>query len=148
MDKLIASLAAASLLIPAYAMAAPTDSEETRPGAFVGARVQFSLGGREKAVPRAGLTLAPTISRISGGHIVRTRVDDGLSLNFESKLTLTLAGQRADRLLGLKPAPAESKGHKLGLSSGGWVAVGIGVVAIAGGIYFLNLVDEAEDNTD
>jgi hypothetical protein len=38
--------------------------------------------------------------------------------------------------------------EKMGVSKSGWVAIGVGVVAVAAAVGFVLLVDEAKDNTD
>ena len=149
MRKILSSLAAAGLLtMPVQATAASYENLDVRPGAFVGARVHLSLGGKSAARPQAGLTVAPTRSRISDGAIVSTDIAKGLALNFGSKPSVTFAGIRADRALGLAPSAKVNAGPKLGLSKGGWVAVGVGVVAVAAAIYGLSVYDEAKDNSD
>ena len=129
-----------SALVTSPVQAADWRSQTTdvRPGTFVGARVQIPLGGRAAARPRASLTLAPTMSRISSTGMVRTEIGDGLALSFgpRSKPELTLGGIRADTALGLHRNGDPNAGRKHGVSSGGWVAIGLGSAAIiAGGLY-------------
>jgi hypothetical protein len=82
--------------------------------------------------------------------MVRTRVGEGIALNLapSSKPSLTIAGVRADTALGLRPNGQVDADRKLGVSSAGWVAIGVGVVALAAGAYFLYLYNEAEKNSD
>jgi hypothetical protein len=149
MQKLILLVAAASLLtVPAEAHAVQNDRIDVRPGAFVGARFQFSLGGRSASKPRAALAIAPTASRISNGAIVQTRIGEGIALNFGGRPTMTLAGERADRALGFHSAKEVDADRRMGISTGGWIAIGLGAVAVGGGLYFLHLVDEAEENSE
>jgi hypothetical protein len=149
MHKLLLALACASpFAVSTEATAAQFDGSEVRAGAFVGARFQVSLGGKAEAKPRAGLAIAPTLNRAFGGRVDRTAIGQGIALNFGAKPTLTLGGVRADQALRLSPSTGPESKHKLGLSKGGWIAVGVGVVALAGGAYFLHVLDEAKDNTD
>lgn len=147
MRNLILSLACASLMsVPVEGANRQYDNVEVRPGTFIGARFQMSLGGRSAAKPRATLAIAPTMTRISDGAGVRTSIGEGVALNFGRKPTLTLAGVRADQALGLTPSRDADARHKLGVSTGGWIAIGVGVVAVAGGLYFLHLMDVAEEH--
>jgi len=99
-------------------------------GTFVGARAKLSFGGHARARPQAALTIGPTRSSVSSDGIVRTRIGEGLTLNFVGpKPTLTLAGVRADQALGLKPSGKTDAGNKMGMSSTGWIWVGAGVAA-------------------
>jgi hypothetical protein len=151
MQKLTFCLASLSLFaVPLQANAAQYQNGDVRMGAFVGARFQIQLGGRESSRPRAALTLAPTLNRTSGNGINRTIIGEGVALNFGpgSRPALTLAGVRADTALALHRNGNVDSEKRLGISSGGWVAIGLGVVAIGGGLYFLHLVDEANDHSE
>ncbi len=131
-------LAGFSLLaVPLEANAAQNESADVRTGAFVGARFQMQLGGRAAARPRVALALAPTQNRTSSNGFSRTTIGEGMALNFgpTSKPTLTLAGVRADTALRLHRNGDVDPSQRLGISSGGWIAIGLGVVALAGGIY-------------
>ena len=126
------------IMTPVQAADWQTQSADTRPGVFVGGRMQLSLGGKAAARPRASLAIAPTLSRTSSTGVVRTNIGEGLALNFgaRSKPTLTLAGVRADSALGLRPQGKADAERKLGVSDAGWVAIGLGAAAIiAGGLY-------------
>jgi hypothetical protein len=149
MKKLMLGLATAGLMtIPAAANAEQFEFAKVRSGAFAGARFQIALGGRTKSKPRASLTVAPTMTRNSGNNGVRTSIGQGVALNFGQKPTLTLSGIRADQALGLTPSKDADAKQKFGVSTGGWIGLGIGVLAVAGGLYFVHLVDEARDNSD
>jgi hypothetical protein len=137
-----------SLLAVPVGGASPYPTIDVRPGAFVGARIKLPLG--ERAMARAELAIAPTQSRISASGLVRTGIGEGVALSFDakSKPFLTVAGSRADRALGLQPRGQADVGKRMGVSSAGWVAIGVGVVALAAGGYFLYLVHEADKNSD
>jgi hypothetical protein len=93
--------------------------------AFAGARLRVPLGGgREK--PRAGLTLTSTLRSGSTGEL---RFARGAELGFsqgESAIQLTLAGTPVSRLT---QGRAGLEGPKLGVSTIGWVAIGVGALA-------------------
>lgn len=136
----------ASALLAAPVQAA--DWSDVRHGTFVGARL--TIGGNHGSRPRAALTFAPTQSRISYDGVSNLRIGEGLALNFtpRSKPTLTLAGVRADQALGLSPSTEVNAKRRLGVSTGGWIAIGAGVAALAGGAYFIHLAVEADKNSD
>ena len=110
----------------------------TRPGAFAGATIRIPLGGHDRARPRAALTIAPTRSTISNGAAIQTKIGEGIAINLtaDARPTITLAGIRADTALGLRSQGRIGASEKLGISTGGWVAIGLGSLAlIAGGLY-------------
>ena len=137
MRKLLTTITLASLM-SAPVQAAGDALAEVRPGAFVGARVKLALGGGAPTRPHAALMIAPTQSRISDDGMVRTRIGEGVALNFAGgeKSSLTIGGKRPDADKGL------------GISTGGWIAIGVGTVVVAGGIAFALWVDAIEDNSD
>ena len=66
------------------------------------------------------------------------RIGEGIALNLTpgAKPTLTLAGVRADTALGLQRDRDLDSDNKVGISTGGWVAIGVGSAAlIFGGLY-------------
>ena len=142
----IALLTIATVLCTAPAQAA--ELSDVQYGTFVGARL--TIGGRTGGRPTAALTVAPTQNRFSSNGMNAMRIGEGIALNLTpgNRPTLTLAGVRADQALGLGPSTDVNAKHKLGVSTGGWIAIGAGVVAVAGGAYFLHLVHEAEENSD
>lgn len=135
----------ASGLVTAPVQAA--DWSDVRPGTFVGARL--TLGGKRGARPSAAFTIAPTQNRISSDGMTM-KIGEGIALNLTSgaKPTLTLAGIRADQALGLSPSTEAKAKAKLGISTGGWVAIGLGVAAVVGGAVVLNALQEADENSD
>jgi hypothetical protein len=145
--KFVTSLVAGALLaLPVQASATEYQATETRVGAFVGAQFKLSLGGNSAAKPRAALTLAPTATRLTNRGLVRTDIGEGIALNFAagSRPSLTLAGLRADRALGLAGSSQADPKNKTGLSTGAWV--GIGVVAAIGvtALLFVNYCHDKE----
>ena len=66
------------------------------------------------------------------------RIGEGVALKLSpgSKPTLILAGVRADIALRLQKAEDVAADKKLGVSTGGWIAIGVGSAAlIFGGLY-------------
>ena len=99
-------------------------------GAFAGARVRVPLGTGTGAKARAGLTLVPVVQKEYRNGAVRTQYGEGLELGVSGneKLELSLAGKRVSQLTEGKPGP---DGSKAGISTIGWVAIGVGVVLVA-----------------
>ena len=79
---------------------------------------------------------------------MQTSIGEGLALNLTRKPALTIAGVPAERMLGIGSANSTESGKKLGLSKGGWIAVGVGTVLVAAAAYGLSVYDEARDNSD
>ena len=142
-------LAIASLaLLPIEANAAQYAGSEVRTGTFVGARFKMPLGGRSVFRPRAALAIAPTISSTSEDGDVRTSIGEGVALNLGTRPTLTLMGVRADQALGIGQSGRADAEGQLAVSSGGWVAIGVGALVLTGGLVFLHIRDVARDNSD
>jgi hypothetical protein len=101
----------------------------SREGAFAGARLRIPLDGNGAGKARAGLTIAPLVqSRRSDGS-VRTRFGEGMELRLSGAAEPELAiGGRS--LAQLTQGRAGPDGRKLGLSTIGWVAIGVGVAAV------------------
>jgi|SRR5687768_7880421 len=147
MRKALISVILATLVsAPLQAAGWENQEMDVRPGAFVGARVQLPLGGKIPARPRAALAIAPTLSRISYDGMIETRIGEGLELHFESrsKPALTLAGVRADTAL--KDRLGDRS--RSGISTGGWIAIGVGTVLVAGAIGAALFIDAVNDNSE
>jgi hypothetical protein len=132
-----AALAAAALSLVAQPVAAaelPREAgAQVERGTFVGARFRVPLG-QSVEKPHAGLALTAT-QRTPGR--AELRFAKGLELGFagDDRLRLSLHGQSVSRLVAGGEGPA---GRKLGVSTVGWVAIGVGVVVLAvGGVYVL-----------
>ena len=135
MRKILATLIVAAVVAtPAYAGDWRDHPASVQPGVFVGAKLRLSLGGKGDSRPTAALALAPTQSRISGEGMVKTNIGEGLALNFGAvrQPTLTLAGVRADRALGLTSGTTPPDETKLGMSDGAKIAVGVVAAVVAG----------------
>jgi len=154
MRKILASFVGAGLLVSPVQAADWRDQPSTiQPGVFAGAKLRISMRGKSAGKPRAALGIAPAQSRISGDAMVNTSIGEGLALNFTSgkKPTVTLAGVRADRALGLTSGPGSSAGTRLGMSDGGKVALGVGAALLIGaGIFYAVAVscDESDSSDD
>jgi hypothetical protein len=112
----------------AYAAELPRDGAAmpNQVSAFAGARLRVPLGGgREK--PKAGLALTSTLRSGATGEV---RFAKGVELGFageDAKLRLSLAGKPVAQLAQGGRAP---EGRKQGVSTIGWVAIGVGFVAL------------------
>jgi hypothetical protein len=148
MRKFVTSVLAAAVIAgPLHAAPWQDQGSQVRPGTFIGAQFKMSFGGQTRSQPRAQLAFAPTRSSFSNSGQVTTRIGEGLALNFtaSTKPTLTLAGRRADTALRLTRAGGSETDQKLGVSTVGWVAIGVGVVVVAAGgaLLFIDAVNDA-----
>ena len=124
--KLILGAALCAVQTVSAAPAFAADGGAPQMGAFAGARLRVPLGGSEK--PQAGLALTSTLRNGPTGEL---RFAKGAEFGFSGDapaLELTLAGTPASRLAEGRSAP---DGSKLGVSTLGWVAIGVGVLAVA-----------------
>ena len=137
---MITALLAAQLLAAAQpAMAADlTDTQAQHMGAFAGLRLRVPLDPESRRQPiRVGLTVAPTLHTQSQSGEVRTRFGEGLEfgVNGREPLRLSFAGKPVSHLVQGKSGPG---GERTGVSTLGWVAIGVGalaaVVLVAGAI--------------
>ena len=146
MKLLLLAAALSGAVLSAASPALAADIEDGRTvapaafGAFAGARLRVPLGSREG--PKAGLAL--TNVRVDGSGA--RRFSRGVEFGFggADKLQLSIAGQRVDRL-GMQPGGRSPEGQRLGISTVGWVAIGVGVAAVVGGLLFLDAVRDASD---
>lgn len=144
----IASLLAAQAVTTAEPILAAELVERETPhmGAFAGARLRMPLGDRAHPRLRAGLTIAPTMHVRGSDGASRTRFGEGLELGIaqDRPLELSFAGTRLDRL-GIAPGGAGPGGRRAGVSTLGWVAIGVGAtVLVVAGVGFLVLRDIAD----
>ena len=130
----IAALLGAQLAVAAQpALAADlTETRTHHPGAFAGLRVHVPLDGntRQRQI-RAGLTVAPTLhSRTAGGES-RLRIGEGVELgvNGSGPVRFSLAGTPVNRLA---PGGTGPDGQRLGVSTLGWIAIGVGAAVVIG----------------
>ena len=130
----IAALVAAQIATAAQpAMAAELIEERgataQRQGAFAGARLRIPLDGGKARKARAGLTLAPMVQGRQADGSLRTRFGEGLELRLagEAKPRLALGGRSLAQLTEGRTGP---DGRKTGISTIGWVAIGVGVAVV------------------
>lgn len=140
----IAALVAAQLVATAQpALAAElSDSCTQEMGAFGGVRLRLPLDGRvgEQRI-RAGLAVAPTLhSRDLRGNS-RMHIGEGLELglNGDDRVRLSLAGTPVSRIA---QGPAGPEGRRAGVSPIGWVAIGVGVAAVAAATWFVIAIND------
>ena len=142
---------ATMVLVATALIASPAQAEDwtgVRPGTFVGARL--TIGGKNDGRPVAALTIAPTHSRLSHDGMTGTKIGEGLALNFtpRHKPTLTLGGISVDTALGLKSSGGLDSEKRLGISTGGWVAIGVGAAILGGAAAFYLTVTDCDDHED
>ena len=131
----LAGLVAAQTIVAAQPAAAASlqETAAVQSGTFAGARIRLSLGGgQEHRKFRAGLTFAPTLRTQAISGETRMRFGEGIELGFAGQrpLALTLSGRPVSRML---PGGNKSEDERrLGISTGGYVAIGVGVAALVG----------------
>ena len=141
----------AALLVAQVAPAAAADfssGRETNAGAFAGFRLRVPLDGHptQRGV-RAGLTVAPTMQTRDLQGERRTQIGEGLELGVTGgqPLALSIAGRPVSQLTRGAEAPGA---RRAGVSTLGWVAIGVGVVVVAGIGFMGWLIHEANENTE
>ena len=119
----------------------------TRQGAFAGARIRIPLGGEADGKVRAGLTVAPLVQRRGTDGTMRTRFGEGLELGFAGpeKPGLLIGGRRLSQLA---PGQEGPQGRKMGVSTLGWVGIGVGVAVTLFALYGFCLSGEICDQTE
>jgi hypothetical protein len=145
---LITALVAAPigpLAAPARAadFAADPQRREARMGAFAGARLRVALGDARGDRVRAGVTVAPALHQAENG-LAPMRIGEGLEYGITDRKPagVSLAGHR---ISDMQRAP---DGRRRNVSTLGWVAIGAGVVVLAGIGVLGWLVHEANENTE
>src|SRR5688500_3382426 len=127
----MSALVAAQIMLAAQpAVAADLGDERgaasQRQGAFAGARLRIPLGGAKAEKARAGLALAPVLQGRQADGRVRTRFGEGMELRLAGgdKPRFAIGGRTLAQLAEGRAGPG---GRKAGLSTIGWVAIGVGV---------------------
>lgn len=144
---IIASICAAQFAAAAQPAAAAElhpdrNTATARSGSFAGARVRVPLGGgRERPQVAAALT---AMHRSDNGGPVRFASGAELGIGKERAVNLKLGGRPISRL---SDAGQEPRHRKLGVSTVGWVAIGVGAAALLyiGGLF---LIAENADDRD
>jgi hypothetical protein len=129
---MIAALAAQIAAAAQPAMAADLGDRGTvaqRQGAFAGARLRIPLDGSRAGKAQAGLTLAPILQGLQADGSLRTRFGEGVELRLSgtTRPQLAFGGRSLAQLTQSRGGP---DGRKLGISTVGWIAIGVGVAAI------------------
>lgn len=134
MKKLmIAALAAGQIAAAQPALAAGFGEEpgavSNRQGAFAGARVRIPLDGSKTRKAQAGLTIAPMLQGRGADGSIRTRFGEGMELRLsgEARPQFAFAGRSLAQLREGRTGP---DGRKMGVSTLGWIAIGVGVAAV------------------
>ncbi|HEX6374580.1 MAG TPA: hypothetical protein VFZ91_02560 [Allosphingosinicella sp.] len=98
---------------------------------FVGARIRVPLGAT-KEKPRAGLAFTATQRSGDTGTL---RFSKGMELGFagDDKVRLSVGGKPVSQLT---QGGATPDGRKLGVSTLGWIGIGVGVVVIGTAVWF------------
>jgi hypothetical protein len=139
-------------LVSAPATAAPFDdgTAGVRLGSFAGAVIRIPLDGSRTRKPRASLALAPTQTRIAANGATSTRIGEGFALNLSprSKPTVSVAGVRVDRALGLNKGSKAGDDGTPGISTGAAVAIGIGAAVLIGAGVFYAVATHCGDHED
>ncbi|HZF95749.1 MAG TPA: hypothetical protein VEZ20_12865 [Allosphingosinicella sp.] len=148
MKKLImAALLAGQLAAPVQAadLVDTRSIEGTRQGAFAGARIRVSLDAEPRERVRAGLALAPTRHDLRGDGSARLRFGEGLEFGLSDRRApgLSLAGRRVAEIVQGARGP---QGERRNVSTVGWVAIGVGVVAVGVVGYAVWLNHELSNN--
>ena len=148
MNKALAAAAMAAMTMPAVQPALAADFhvvEGQRHGAFGGVRLRMPLDGPNRARQlRVGLTLAPTLRTQDSDGGSRLRFGEGLELGVAERepVRLSLAGSPVNRL---GQGPAGPDGQRMGVSTLGWIGIGVGatilVAAGAGYLWFEDAMD-------
>lgn len=130
---IISVLAAGHLILGVQPALAATlgPGEQSRIGVFGGVQVRVPLGSSRAEAPRASLGIAPVArsQRLDGES--RMRIGEGLQFSLQPNrpVELNLAGTRLDRL-GLVPGGQAQSGRQAGVSTLGWVAIGVAATAV------------------
>lgn len=97
-------------------------------GAFAGVRLRVPLDAERHERANMTLTAAPTLHVQQADGARRTRMGEGFELGRrEGRFGLSYAGQPVSRLVGGASGP---EGERRNISALGWVAIGVGALAL------------------
>ena len=104
-------------------------SRTQRHGAFAGARLRVPLGSGHDEKVRAGLTVAPMAQSRGSDGSIRTRFGEGMEFGLagREKAGLRIGGRSIAQLTEGRTGP---DGKKLGISTLGWIGIGVGVAIV------------------
>jgi hypothetical protein len=151
MKLIVAALIAAQAVAGTEAAAASLDTETRlaaqRTGAFAGARFRVPFGGAESGKARATLAVAPSFHGQKSDGSLRTRYGAGMELSLTGwqNAQLSLAGTPVSQLAAGRKGP---DGEKLGVSTTGWLAIGIGGIVLAIGTLYVLADARCGDDCD
>ncbi|HTU11403.1 MAG TPA: hypothetical protein VMG08_10960 [Allosphingosinicella sp.] len=102
---------------------------ETETGTFGGVRLRIPFGGVAREPVRAGFAFAPVARTGYQDGRIRTRIGEGLEFGFNGRgpAQFSLAGTPVNRLAQGREGP---DGQRVGVSTLGWVAIGVGALAV------------------
>ena len=125
---LAATLASQVAATPGFAAAFTADraTASQEAGTFVGARVRVSLDGSRRAPVRAGLVAGPAFRADRSDGSRSFRFGEGVEIGIAGNrpLALSIAGQP------VTGRDAIGNRQRAGVSTLGWVGIGLGVVAV------------------
>ena len=141
---IIASLVVAQLATPAVAADLVTERNVVaqEAGAFAGARLRVPLRGTSSGPARAGFVMAPTL------RTERSDLSSALRFGEGVELGLTRRGAASLSLAGRPLTGDEARragGPRAGISTLGWVAIGTGVVLVAGTLLFMEAMENSSE---
>lgn len=127
MKKLLIAALLAGQILGAAPVAAQTYSpvRDAGTGTFSGVRLRVPFGGPAREQVRAGFTFAPVARTEHLDGRVRTRIGEGLEFGFNGRgpAQFSLAGTPVSQLVQGRAGPT---GERRGVSTLGWVAIGVG----------------------
>ena len=105
--------------------------EQTRVGVFGGVQIRLPLGGARAEAPRASLGIAPVARSQRNDGSRQMRIGEGLQFSLQPNrpAELKVFGTRLDRL-GLTPNGEAPGGPRAGVSTLGWIAIGVGATVV------------------
>jgi hypothetical protein len=142
----IAALIAAQVASPAAAADLVEDQrvQERRMGTFAGARIRISLDRAPNERVRAGLALSPAMHDARADGTARMRIGEGLEYGLTERRApeLSFAGRPVREIVAGADGP---DGRRNNISPAGWVAIGVGVAAIALFAWYVDAGNRATD---
>jgi hypothetical protein len=138
----LAQLAPCATSVQAAELAAGPQ-QQTRMGAFAGARLRVSLGGKKQTV-RAGLMAAPSVRSVKDGAS-SLRIGEGLEYGLTDRRPqpgLSFAGRQ------IGSGKHRPDGPRQNVSTTGYIAIAAGVVLLSGLVFLGWLVHEGNQNTE
>ena len=145
---MIALVASQSLAVAQPAFAADLGDSGVvrtqRHGAFAGARLRVPLGGGKDEKASAGLTVAPMAESRGSDGSLRTRFGEGMEFGIAGREQsgLRIGGRSLAQLREGRSGPA---GHKAGISTLGWVGIGVGTAIVVGYAILVVSLNNASD---